>query len=148
MQLPPDDELVLVSGMAPIRARKLRYFEDRAFKARLCAPPALGRDGYADRPAPRADDWRGRVSAADARLAAQDEHDLGEDDGGLEQQRHPAIEAPAAPSEPVLDTDSLDPDRDDGDLPADQRAMDRVRAALIRGHAINQGQAQDLLPGL
>ena len=29
MQLPPSDELVLVSGLAPIRAKKARYFEDR-----------------------------------------------------------------------------------------------------------------------
>ena len=28
MQLPPDDELVLVSGCHPIRAKKARYFED------------------------------------------------------------------------------------------------------------------------
>ena len=28
MQLPPDDELVLVSGVPPIRAKKARYFED------------------------------------------------------------------------------------------------------------------------
>ena len=28
MQLPPDDELVLVSGCHPIRAKKVRYYED------------------------------------------------------------------------------------------------------------------------
>ena len=33
MQLPPADELVLVSGLAPIRAKKLRYYEDRNFTA-------------------------------------------------------------------------------------------------------------------
>ena len=61
MQLPPDDELVLVSGLAPIRAKKLRYYEDRNFTSRvrrcagsrrrpLCrracaAPERLGRTG-------------------------------------------------------------------------------------------------------
>ena len=29
MQLPPSDELVLVSGLAPIRAKKLRYYQDQ-----------------------------------------------------------------------------------------------------------------------
>ncbi len=29
MQLPSDDELVLVSGCHPIRAKKARYYEDR-----------------------------------------------------------------------------------------------------------------------
>ena len=39
MQLPPSDELVLVSGTPPIRAKKARYFEDRQLKARVIAPP-------------------------------------------------------------------------------------------------------------
>jgi type IV secretion system protein VirD4 len=53
MQLDPADELVLVSGMAPIRARKLRYHEERAFRSRLMPPPVLADDGYTDKPAHR-----------------------------------------------------------------------------------------------
>ncbi len=41
MQLPPDDELVLMSGCAPIRAKKARYFEDPEMQARILPPPAL-----------------------------------------------------------------------------------------------------------
>src|SRR6202035_5291331 len=41
MQLPPADELVLVSGIAPIRATKLRYYENRNFTARVSAAPVL-----------------------------------------------------------------------------------------------------------
>ena len=37
---------------------------------------------------------------------------------------------------------------DDPDAAADKRVMDRVRASLVRGHAMNQSQSQDLLPGL
>ncbi len=59
MQLPPDEEIVLVAGHPPIRAKKLRYFEDRNFLARLLPPPVLSVGGYADRPAPRPDDWTG-----------------------------------------------------------------------------------------
>ena len=45
MQLPNDDELVLVSGCPPIRAKKARYFEDAEMKARILPPPTLsGRD--------------------------------------------------------------------------------------------------------
>src|SRR5579883_460566 len=43
MQLPHDDELVLVSGCLPIRAKKARYFEDPELKARILRPPALFR---------------------------------------------------------------------------------------------------------
>jgi type IV secretion system protein VirD4 len=41
MQLPPDDELVLISGCPPIRAKKARYYEDRRLTERVIAPPAL-----------------------------------------------------------------------------------------------------------
>jgi type IV secretion system protein VirD4 len=40
MQLPPEDELVLVSGCHPIRAKKARYYEDPELKARILTPPA------------------------------------------------------------------------------------------------------------
>nr|WP_306296550.1 type IV secretory system conjugative DNA transfer family protein [Acidomonas methanolica] len=39
MQLPHDEELVLVSGCPPIRARKARYFEDAELAARILPPP-------------------------------------------------------------------------------------------------------------
>jgi type IV secretion system protein VirD4 len=38
MQLPADDELIMVSGCPPIRAKKVRYFEDRQFVERLLPP--------------------------------------------------------------------------------------------------------------
>jgi type IV secretion system protein VirD4 len=55
MQLPPDDELVLVSGVPPIRAKKARYFEDARLTERVLSPPssgALDREGSAP-----TDDW-------------------------------------------------------------------------------------------
>ena len=55
MQLPPDDELVLVSGCHPIRAKKARYFEDPQMKARILPPPKLRTPGTS--PAPRSQ-WR------------------------------------------------------------------------------------------
>ena len=68
MQLPHDDELVLVSGCHPIRAKKARYFEDHQLQARILPPPpfAGGRsaDGNSDKPMPAAkDDWQGAVVA-------------------------------------------------------------------------------------
>ena len=41
MQLPPQDELVMVSGCHPIRAKKARYYEDAELKARILPPPNL-----------------------------------------------------------------------------------------------------------
>ncbi|WGG60831.1 conjugal transfer protein TraG [Brucella intermedia] len=39
MQLPPDDEIVMVAGTPPIRAKKARYFEDQRLSERILLPP-------------------------------------------------------------------------------------------------------------
>jgi type IV secretion system protein VirD4 len=53
MQLPAGDELVLVSGVPPIRAKKARYYEDPRLTERVLTPPAAREQNGA--PAP--DDW-------------------------------------------------------------------------------------------
>src|SRR4051812_6075164 len=55
MQLPPEDELVLVSGVPPIRARKAKYFEDSRLVERVLPPPERNVLGH-EESAP-ADDW-------------------------------------------------------------------------------------------
>ena len=57
MQLPSDEAVVMLSGLAPIRAKKLRYFTDANFQSRVLPAPHLQPGRYADAPAPRADDW-------------------------------------------------------------------------------------------
>jgi type IV secretion system protein VirD4 len=95
MQLPPADELVMISGLAPIRAKKLRYYEDRNFTARVSLAPALSDGGYADRPPARSNDWSGQVRGTDTRLEktlAPEVAVTGDEDeanGGL--QRHPGL---------------------------------------------------------
>jgi type IV secretion system protein VirD4 len=149
MQLPPADELVLVSGMAPIRAKKLRYYEDRNFTGRVMPPPQLGDGDYADRPQGRPDDWTGMVRAPDSRLGrTEDEPTAANDEGGLQQQRHPGIEEKPVKAESAKQLELPDLDRDDPDAAADKKMMDRVRTSLVRADGINQGRDRDLLPGL
>lgn len=58
MTLHKNDEIVMVSGQPPIRAKKLRYYADRNFKHRVLPEPILPVDGpYPDRPPSRPDDW-------------------------------------------------------------------------------------------
>lgn len=148
MQLPPDDELVLVSGMAPIRAKKLRYYKDRNFKDRVLPPPVLGQAAYPDLPKARSNDWGSISRGPDARLFP----DLArtEDDGGLQQQRTPGLpEETPAKYVPPKQLDLLGLDRDDADPATDKRAMDRARRSLTavqRAHALNQGRDSDALP--
>jgi type IV secretion system protein VirD4 len=53
MQLPPDDEIVMVAGLPPIRSKRARYFEDRRFTERIQPPPKAVQSG--SRGCPR--DW-------------------------------------------------------------------------------------------
>ncbi|NGM49292.1 conjugal transfer protein TraG [Caulobacter sp. 602-2] len=151
MQLPPDDALVLVSGLAPIRGKKLRYYKDRNFTGRVVPPPKLVGGPYGDRPPPRGDDWTGLVREPHAGLAAafSDGADF-EDEGGL-QQRHPGLAEEAEFRPSVEDEDwglGLD---DEGDAGADKRALDQAasRQAVVRAHALNEVEdrgGDDLLP--
>jgi type IV secretion system protein VirD4 len=59
MQLPSDQELVLVAGSPPVRALKLRYYEDQNFTERLKDAPAFA----ASIPDVRVDDWGSEVRA-------------------------------------------------------------------------------------
>jgi type IV secretion system protein VirD4 len=150
MQLPASEELVLISGLAPIRAAKLRHYEDRNFMARLLPAPVLTDGAYADRPKARPDDWGSLIRIRDTRLVPSGNAADGEDDGGLQQQRHPGIGddgigkriEPEQPRLPGLGDD-------DETAATDARAMDRVRNlnSVTRGHALNQGEQRDLLPG-
>jgi type IV secretion system protein VirD4 len=150
MQLPPKDELVLVSGLAPIRARKLRYYEDRNFTSRVKAAPHLSDGGYRDRPAARPDDWSGHVRSTDVRLQKEAEHVFATDaEGGRE--RHPAL-----PDTKVRRPKRADKQMsllldDEAEASTDQQAMQRAREAITRAHAMNEGEPHgkgrdDLLP--
>ncbi|RWX72291.1 conjugal transfer protein TraG [Mesorhizobium sp. M2A.F.Ca.ET.039.01.1.1] len=151
MQLPPADELILVSGLPPIRAKKLRYYQDQNFTERVLPAPVL-RDGpYADCPASRPDDWTGQVRSVDRRLAAYDESAGAtiEDEGGVQQQRHPGLpeEHVVVSQEPDQD-DLFKPADDDSEALADKRVMDRISTAA-RAYGINEGRGndKDIVPG-
>ena len=150
MQLAPDEELVLIAGLAPVRARKLRYYTDPNFTCRVAPPPALGNGAgrYADRPKARADDWCGKVSSQDARLHNPEVKAGHDEDGGMQRQRHPG--------HPEQPTKAADPEEaretrqvpDDDDVAADKRAMEQAQGltSVARGHAINEGAKRDLVP--
>ena len=55
MQLSPNEAIVMVSGLRPVRARKVRYYEDPQFQGRILNPPrAAPIDTMA-----RSDEWTG-----------------------------------------------------------------------------------------
>jgi type IV secretion system protein VirD4 len=69
MQLPSDEALIFVSGCPPIRAKKLRYFEDGNFTPRCLPTPraAVPSDG----PRRSSDTWGTQARGPDDRLEKQ-----------------------------------------------------------------------------
>jgi type IV secretion system protein VirD4 len=151
MQLPPDDELVMVSGLAPIRAKKLRYYEDRNFTERVLAVPVLSDEEYSDRPASRPDDWSGQVRDVDTRLMPEEEKEKSAptaDEGGQQKQLHPGLGEEKKPAKELEQADlSKSPD-DDSDAVADKAVMDRISTAA-RVYGVNEGMGpdKDIVPG-
>ena len=136
MQLPPSDELVLVSGLAPIRAKKARYYADSRLAARVLPLPERRRTEPDGHPG---DDWTGlkplapppaaivpvakKPDAANAaRPSAEDP-----DNAGIRREpdlpEHEAIAPEAPPPSPV---------REFGD-PDDEPDTEAVKARVLQG---------------
>jgi type IV secretion system protein VirD4 len=148
MQFPQDEAIVLVSGLPPVRARKLRHYEDTNFTSRLLPPPQLSDSTYRDRPRSRADDWHGQVRPVDLRLATLPYRDLmqgADDEGGLKQQL-PLFDEPAPGG--GLSTGEERLFEDDSDVTSDRNQMQRAAngpATVRRAHAVTRDD-DDLLP--
>jgi len=116
MQLPPDEAVVMVSSVAPIKAKKLRYYADGNFKRRVLPPPALAVGSYADAPPARADDWSGLAIPAVPAVPAADaaEGFASANDGGP--RRQPELSETVAydpeRAAPAADLGLLDDDDD------------------------------------
>ena len=132
MQLPPTDEIVMIAGTPPIRAKKARYYEDRRFQERILLPPALTRHGM-----PAANDWSdlelpptpeiGAPAAPDPEAAsAQDEEDTTES----ERRRQPELSRvqPVEKKAPIENEFEIDPpDDSDEDVARNSRMGDAMR---------------------
>jgi len=82
MQLPPDEEIVMVAGIPPIRATKARYFEDARFRERLLPPPDL-----TPPEGTRADDWTALPIPARPGPAEDEEDRMRDDEDPTESER-------------------------------------------------------------
>ncbi|WP_312929372.1 conjugal transfer protein TraG [Stutzerimonas nitrititolerans] len=113
MQLPSDEAVVMLSGLAPIRAKKLRYFTDSNFQSRVLPAPRLQPGRYADAPAPRADDWSDLVVPASVAVSPVDlSDDETVEEGGPHRQLELA-ELAQLPDHDELASDLLLLDEDD-----------------------------------
>ncbi|MBP7648244.1 MAG: conjugal transfer protein TraG [Phenylobacterium sp.] len=107
MQLPPEEELVLVAGTPPIRARKILYYRDRELQARIAAAA-----GSTPGP-PRSDDWSGRAPIGAVPPVGPPRRPLA-DDGGLRREPDLPQEAPETQVEGEFEFIDLDQEDDLG----------------------------------
>jgi type IV secretion system protein VirD4 len=134
MQLPPDDAVVMVSGHPPIKAKKLRYYQDRNFMARLLPPPVLAAGVYADRPAARSDDWSGLVPLAATESAAARASGGSAEEGG--HQLKPELDM-VQDLAPLPEDDGLLVLDDEDDAPLRPQDVDRQLARNARLAALD-----------
>ncbi|MFC3528836.1 conjugal transfer protein TraG [Paracoccus mangrovi] len=144
MQLPPTEEIVMVAGTPPIRATKARYFEDARFQERILTPPDLVAAPPA--PSPSADDWSGRVVAAESGSATSAADGAEGDPANAGIRREPELpsqeEIVAPPSSPEQEFELLD-DEPDVDA-AKARAMRQRMRMVARQVALNPDDGIDL----
>jgi len=120
MQLPPDESVVMVSSLAPIKAKKLRYYIDANFKRRVVPPPSLAVGHYTDAPPRRPDDWSGLAipirPAAPVAVGSLGD-DTGTDDDGPRRQPELSEVSEYSPERQSSDSDLALLDDDDLPLP-------------------------------
>jgi type IV secretion system protein VirD4 len=144
MQLPPSDELVMVSGQPPIRAKKLRYYEDPDFRERVLPAPMLSDGPYLDRPAARPDDWSGLapIAAVGAGEAAAAEVDPA--NGGIRQEPELPEHEEIAPLRVQTDEFAFEDEPDD-DAPR-QKLVSGLQTQVTRAAAMDHDDGLGLLP--
>lgn len=136
MQLPPDDELVLVSGVPPIRAKKVRYFRDARLTARVLAPPAVTEQSVAPPP----DDWSRLPVPAARQVDSPDEVQIADPaNGGI--RREPEL---PEHEEVALESAKQTPEFVFGEEGSDD---DAVRARALRQQARGLARQAAMDPG-
>lgn len=142
MQLPVHEEVILVSGLPPIRAQKVRYFSDKNFIGRVISPPALASSNhpYDGRPPERPNDWGSDTRSVSESLSQPwfDQVD-GADDGGKE--LSPDLDQkPQMPDHDAADDQSPVVENDDPSVQA-KRAQDLTRASETarRAYGVERG---------
>lgn len=153
MQLPPADEIVMVAGVPPVRAKKARYFEDARFKGRLLPVPQNPKAGLAPKP----DDWSGlkpvappmgkSVVATQAATATNGATKPDDDPANAGLRREPGLERhkDIAPEPVKAPTNEFDPDAEKPEREVvTNRALARDMRLIARRIALNPGDGMEL----
>jgi type IV secretion system protein VirD4 len=144
MQLPPTDEIVMVAGTPPIRAKKARYYEDVRFKERILPPPELARPAEG-----RPDDWsRLRIPARPDTSDSADPTVISDEEDSTEsERRHQPELSRVKPVEKMAPIDNEFefglPDDTEDDAARNQR-LTRVMGGVARQVSLDPNDGMEL----
>jgi type IV secretion system protein VirD4 len=155
MQLPPDDEIVMVAGIPPIRTKKARYYEDARYSERVLPVPASDKAGELR---VATDDWSGLMppegkstttgdGTANAETAQSEDANENDDAANAGLRREPGLEAhkdiapePVTGSVNEFDLDADEPEHD----AAANRALARRVPQVARQISMDPSDGMDL----
>ena len=145
MQLPPADEIVMLAGIPPIRAKKARYYEDARLRERVLPPPDPQKS---DRTA-RADGWSALgPQKPDAALLAEMEKAEGDEaNSGLRRE-------PELPDHVAIAKETTDPkpaeefavllDEEPEDIARQRQVLRRQTTEVARQVSLDPNDGMDL----
>ncbi|MER8517467.1 conjugal transfer protein TraG [Mesorhizobium sp. M1060] len=141
MQLPATDEIIMVAGAPPIRAKKARYHEDARLRERILPPPVLAAAAEG-----RPDDWtrlplpsRPQIAEAmSAPLATDDDTTDSERRRQPELSRVEQVVKPSTGNEFEIDLDDVE------DEVARNRRLTRLMQGVARQASLDPGDGVDM----
>ena len=143
MQLPATDEIVMVAGTPPIRAKKARYFEDRQLQERILPPPALAPSKQG-----RPDDWTAlpmppRPLTTEAKSVLESDDD---DPTESERRRQPELSRvqPAEKRHTIENEFEIGLTDDDEDDAARNSRMNQIMQGVARQASLDPADGMDL----
>jgi type IV secretion system protein VirD4 len=134
MQLSPNEAIVMISGMRPVRARKVRYYEDPQFLSRILKPShAVPIANIA-----RSDEWSGRSAIAPSvKLLAALKKKTRDQNGGLRREPELPQQEEVVLSSPLADSEfDAAPDEGDADV-LQAAALNRSMQGLARAVSLD-----------
>ena len=126
MQLPVDDEIVMLAGLHPIRAKKARYFKDQRLTARVLPPPEYRKAGPNT---VNAGAWADMIvqSAMPKPLSAGDDEEGDADNGGIRREPELPEHEEIVLAQRVVNEFEFEEPMIEEDLAQSQRQSDRMR---------------------
>ncbi|MEL7829994.1 conjugal transfer protein TraG [Citromicrobium bathyomarinum] len=146
MQLPDTDEIVMLAGVHPIRARKARYFRDPRLSKRVERPPTVEKSDFA----PDESEWHGRhvtpPSQSAKSLTGSEEYEVDhrQSNGGIRQSPElPDYEDVALPPVEIPNEFEFADRTDDDQANRNRRMAERMQANARRA-ALDPGDGIEL----